>query len=100
MAAAAIQRKDLEKLMQLLNILTEMLIDQRSRRQHGIILSSIIICEPLLSELMSSPGAGRTRSLMEKTASFGSRISELSPGNEGEDCIVCINRQHFLDGND
>ncbi|KAL2544422.1 Uncharacterized protein Fot_13655 [Forsythia ovata] len=34
-AAAAIQRKDLEKLMQILNILTGMLIDQRSRRQQG-----------------------------------------------------------------
>ncbi|KAL2502347.1 Uncharacterized protein Fot_36195 [Forsythia ovata] len=70
MAAAAIQRKDLEKLMQMLNILTEMLIDQRSRRQHGIILSSIIIREPPLSELMINLGAGRTWSLMEKTASF------------------------------
>ncbi|KAL2536990.1 myb-related protein 2-like [Forsythia ovata] len=30
----------------------------------------IIIREPPLLELMISPGAGRTRSLMEKTASF------------------------------
>ncbi|KAL2553074.1 Uncharacterized protein Fot_06693 [Forsythia ovata] len=53
---------------------------QRSRRQHGIILSSIIIREPPLSKLMMSPGAKRTRSLMEKTASFESGISKLLLG--------------------
>ncbi|KAL2476438.1 Uncharacterized protein Adt_37174 [Abeliophyllum distichum] len=108
MAAATIQRKDLEKLMQMLNILTEMLIDQR------IILSSIIIREPPLLELMINPSARRTRSLMENIASFESGISELLLGfTRDEDGIkgvgrkkpkmlnlFCINRQTFLDGND
>ncbi|KAL2535266.1 hypothetical protein Fot_16657 [Forsythia ovata] len=39
------------------------------------VLSSIIIRKAPLSELMISPGVGRTQPLMEKIASFGSRIS-------------------------
>ncbi|KAL2489164.1 LOB domain-containing protein 38-like [Forsythia ovata] len=56
--------------------------------------SSIIIREAPLSELMIGPGAGRTRPLMEKTASFGSGISELSPGfRRDEDEIKGVGRK-------
>ncbi|KAL2519784.1 LOB domain-containing protein 38 [Forsythia ovata] len=56
--------------------------------------SSIIIREAPLSELMISPSAGRTQSLMEKTASFGSEISKLSPGfTMDEDGIKGVGRK-------